>query len=438
MVGILAVVGAIGATVDTARGPHVTNVEVDPATAVETSGTRLIATTSQSLAEVDPAQVTVEPAVDFAVDTSGRSVGVRFTQPLADETEYTVSFRDVRGLGGGPAATFSHTFRTPLTEFFLLQRGDDGDVIWRTDLTGEDAIPVFEHEHIEDFRATPRHLVVSVRDDDGADLIVTDRIGAGARSLDLPGDGNVSNLQAADRGERIGYTFTDADIGAGGTLESVLFTSALSANAEPEQLTLRGADSRVAQWRFVPDTDSILLLSFDGTLLLSDPAGDAATTLGSALRIDGVAGTSAVVERVQGVDVLDLTDGSSAPLGGLTADGATGAILPVSGGGTLRTIARLDTSGLPGSVRVAYVTDDGTETVLYDVTAGDAVMQLCVSANGRYAAIAVVPEAVNNPYDQYELPLPQRVETHIVEIATADPVVALTGAAISWCRVPPS
>lgn len=439
--GLLAVVGITGAAIDTARGPHVTSTQVDPEAAVESSGGRLIVTTSQSLEEVDADQITIEPETPFAVDTSGRSVGVRFTQPLADDTEYTVGFRDVQGLGGGPAANFTHTFETPQAVIFLLQRGEDGDVIWRTDLTGEQALPVFEHEHIEDYRVTARHLVVSVRDAHGADLIVTDRVGGNERSLGLPDDGFVSNLQAADRGERIGYTFTDADIGSGGTRESVLFTSSLSANAVPAQLTLQGADPRVAQWRFVPDTDSILLLSFDSTLLLADPEGDAGTTLGSALRIDGIAGTTAIVERMQGVDVVDLTDGRSGPLAGMDGEGTVGMIVPVPGGGTLRTIAQFDAAGLPTGVRVAYVTDDGDETTLHDVASGDAVLQLCVSPNGRYAGIAVTPDAVSNrydPYGQYELPLPARVETRIVEIANAEPVVALSGAAVSWCRVPVS
>ena len=49
-----------------------------------------------------PSQVTVTPETPFTVDTSGRSVGVRFGLPLYDDTEYTVAFDDVQGLGGGP------------------------------------------------------------------------------------------------------------------------------------------------------------------------------------------------------------------------------------------------------------------------------------------------------------------------------------------------
>ena len=154
-------------------------------------------------------------AADIA-ERGGRSVGVRFTLPLWDDTEYTVTIDDVASLGGGPTGTISETFRTPAAEMFLLQRGtDDGDMIYRTDLTGQNAVPVFRHAHIEDFRATGEHLVVSVRtDDDQAGLIVTDLDGEDARELPLPGDGFISNLQSADRGERIGYTFSDAELDA--------------------------------------------------------------------------------------------------------------------------------------------------------------------------------------------------------------------------------
>ena len=146
--------GLAGAAASVAQGPRVTDVQVDPVAAAAASGSRLIVTTSQSLEDVDASQVTVTPATPFSVDTSGRSVGVRFTLPLFDDTEYTVTFSDVQGLGGGPPATFAETFRTPPADLFLLQRTSSGDTIFRTDLVGEEAVPVFSDDHIEDFRAT--------------------------------------------------------------------------------------------------------------------------------------------------------------------------------------------------------------------------------------------------------------------------------------------
>jgi hypothetical protein len=443
VVGLLAVVGLAGAAASVVQGPRVTAVQVDPAAAVAASGSRLIVTTSQSLAELDASQVTVTPASPFTVDTSGRSVGVRFTLPLVDDSEYTVTFADVQGLGGGPAATFTETFRTPAADVFLLQRTSSGDTIFRTDLGGEEAVPAFSHDHIEDFRATSSHLVVSVRDGDEAQLIVTDLEGGSERTLPLPGDGYVTNLQSADRGELIGYTFSDAELGESGGLESALFTASLkesAADAEPTPVVVDGAEPRVAEWRFVPDTDSILLLSFDGSLLLTGSSGEQATALGSALSIEGIArgSSEAIVERGAGPVVIDLSDAGESPL--VTPDtdlGRAGAITAVPGGGTVRLASPADESGRPTGTTVAFVADDGATDILLDVPSTDAVLHTCVAPSGRYAAVLVAPDAVDNPYDRYQLPMPETLESRIVEIATGTEVVALSGFDISWCQVPP-
>lgn len=444
VVAVLAVVGLGTAAASVAIGPRVTSVDVDPSAAVEASGSRLIVTMSQSVAEVDPSQVTVTPETPVAVDTSGRSIGVRFTLPLWDETEYTVTIKGVEGIGGGSATTIVESFTTPPLGDFLLQRGDGEDTIFFTGIDGEDAVPVFTHPHIEDFRATSSHLVIStLTPDDTAALIVTDRAGKGARELPLPGFGFISNLQVADRGETIGYTFTDASVGEGRGDESVLYTASAqdAAGADaPVAVQVSGADPRVADYRFVPDTASVLLLSFDGTLLLTDETGANATALGSALEIDGIArGTSvAVVNRFEATVQIDLTTAEEQEI--VEADPATGpvsAVAPLPDGSTLRTNGLYDIDGALVGSEVTHVAVDGAATPIIVLDTSDAVIQTCVSPNARYAAILVAPDAASNPYDEYLLPLPQRVETRIVQISDAEPVVSLAGSSISWCQVPP-
>lgn len=443
VVGALAVLGLGGAAASVVQGPRVTAVSVDPAAAAEASGARLIVTASQSLADVDPSQVTITPATPFQVDTSGRTVGVRFTLPLWDDTEYTVRIDGVESLGGGPTATITETFQTPPAHMYLLQRGTaDGDVVFRTDLTGENAVPVFRHPHIEDFRATAAHLVMSVRDDDDqAGLIVTDLDGGNERALPLPGEGFVSNLQSADRGELIGYTFSDADLSAESGRESRLFTASLkNPGADPVEIAVEGADPRVAEWRFVPDTDSILLLSFDGSLLLTGSGGEGATALGAAMSIEGIArgSSEAVVDRVEQTSVIDLTDAGEAPLVTPGTDiGGASSVTPLPDGSTIRTAAVLEGDVPTGRTSVALVAADGQTRILTEVSETDAVLQVCVSPSARYAAVLVAPDAVTNSYDTYQLPLPERTETRIYEIADGDPVIALNGSSISWCQVPP-
>ncbi|WP_396659451.1 hypothetical protein [Microbacterium sp.] len=446
VLGVLAVLGLAGAAASAVQGPRVTDVQVDPAAAVATSGSRLIITTNQALREIDPAQVEVTPDAPFTVDTSGRNIGLRFALPLHDETDYTVTVREVTGVGGGPAATITRTFTTPPVTAYLLQRTDRMDTIFRTDLGGS-AHTIFEADHIEDYRATSAHLVISTLDDAGhARLIVTDLDGQNPRDLALPGEGLVMSLQAADRGELIGYTFSDADLGSGGTLESALYIASArdaDADAAPTAVTVPGDEQRIADWRFVPDTDSILMLPYDGRLLLSAADGSGAVDLGTGIQIDGIArGSSvAVVQTPDGLVEVDLTDGTSQPLVDAAVDGLQGVVTPIPtagtglGADTVRQHLVLD--GDDAGTHVHRVSGDGTPTRLFTAPAGDAVLQTCVSPSGRYVAITVAPDLVGNPYDAYLMPIPRSVETHIVDLADGTALPALAGFDLSWCLTPP-
>jgi len=449
VVGVLAVLGLGGAALTSVQGPRVTSVQFDPDAAVTASGSRVIFTTSQSLDEVDPAQVTVTPAADFTVDTSGRSVGLRFALPLWDDTEYTVRIEDVTGLGGGPPVTIERTLTTPPLEVYILQRQESGDTVYRTDLAGDAAVPVFSHPHIEDFRATAGHLVMSTVDDDGlSHLIVTDLEGEGERELPLPGEGTVTDLQSADRGNLIGYLFTDVDISADSGREAALFTASLSASRGDEPPTAverEGGDSRVDDWRFVPGTDSLLMLTFDGSLTLVTPGGGAPVALGNAIAIDGIArgSATAIVERVTGLVAIDLATAEETELP--PTDPSLGQAWSVVGlpdgsgsGDTVRVLSKLDDAGITvESTSVAVVDAAGEARTVFDVPADASLMQACVSPSGRYAALLIAPEIVDNPYDGYQLPLPERLQTHVVSLADGKEVVALRGFDVSWCQSAP-
>ncbi|GAA3754895.1 hypothetical protein GCM10022240_04910 [Microbacterium kribbense] len=457
VLGVLAVLGLAGAAVGSAQGPRVTAVHVDPVAAASASGARLIVTMNQSLHTLKPEQVHITPATPFTVDTSGRGMGVRFTLPLYDDTEYTVRFTDVTGLGGGPAARVTQTFRTPALAVYLLQRNPVGDSILRTDLTGSDPVPVLRADHIEDFRATSGHLVVSTLAATGAArLIVTDLDGRHARDLPLPGRGTIAGLQTADRGELIGYTFSDADLGRGGTRESRLYVASVkdaAARTAPVAVDVPGTEKRVADWRFVPDSDSILVLTYDGRTLLSGATGADPTQLGTGAAIDGIArGSSvAVIQRTTEIVAIDLSDGTESDLVTATADGRAvpghlGQVIPIPGttGASVRPYTVLDVAGgsgggqgVPDGTTVFRVDDDGAATPLLRLPPSDALLQTCISPSGRYAALTIAPETVTNTYDDYLMPMPTTVRTRIVQLADGAPVHTFSGFGISWCQVPP-
>ncbi|MCT1478401.1 Ig-like domain-containing protein [Microbacterium sp. p3-SID336] len=442
VLGVLVLVGTGFGIVSLLQGPRLTAVQVDEAQAIESSGSRVILTANQSLAEIDPAQVTVEPEVPFTVDAAGRGVGVRFTVPLDDETTYTVSVADVTGVGGGPSAELSTSFTTPASTIYLLRRDVDGDdIIFRTDLGGENAVPVFSHPRINDFRATSTQLVASVEEDDGSRLLVMDRDGADQRELKLPGDGYVGAIQVSERGNLVGYNYSDRELSDTEGRASVLVTQSLNGDDDPQIVEVGGEEASVFVWQFVPDSAAVLFIDFDGALALIDRSADTGVqSLGLATTIQGITrGTyTAIVERLDGTVVeLNLADGSEQPLAASNPDYGTATSITPFPGGTLRHVVSRDDSGLPIGQAVIRVDEAGAAEPLVEVGSEDSILQACASPSGQYAAVVIAPDLRENSYDGMLLPLPENVETHLIDMDSGKELVALTGFDASWCQTAP-
>ncbi|PVE98666.1 hypothetical protein DC434_01705 [Microbacterium sp. TPD7012] len=442
VLGVLVLVGTGLGIVSLLQGPRISEVQVDPAQAIESSGSRVIITANQALADIDPEQVTVEPAVPFTVDASGRGVGIRFTVPLDESTKYTVRVADVAGRGGGPSTDLRTTFTTPASNIFLLRRDASGDdTIFRTDLSGENAVPVFSHEEINDFRATSTQLVVSVAEDDGSRLLVMDRDGTDERELKLPGVGFVGAIQVSERGGLVGYSYSDRELSDTEGRASVLVTQSLSGDDDPQIIEVGDAEASVFVWQFVPDSAAVLFIDFDGALSLVDRSTDAGVqSLGLASTIQGISrGTyTAIVERVDGSVVeINLADGSEAPLAASDPDYGTATSITPFPGGTLRHVVQRDANGIPVGQAVIRVDEDGTATPLVEVGSSDRILQACASPSGQYAAVALAADMANNPYDGMLLPLPENVETHLIDMDSGKELVALTGFDASWCQTAP-
>ena len=441
VLGVLVLVGTGLGIVSLLQGPRVTNVQSDPAQAIESSGSRVILTANQSLAAIDPSQVTVEPAAPFTVDASGRSIGIRFTVPLDDDTEYKIRVSDVVGAGGGPKTDLTATVSTPAASFFLLRRDVDGeDKIFRTDLTG-DGSAVFSADKINDFRATSTQLVVAVEEKDGSKLLVMNRDGTDPRELELPGVGYVGAVQVSERGGLVGYSYSDRELSDTEGRASVLVTQSLKGDDEPQVIEVADKEASVFAWQFVPDSAAVLFIDFDGALSLVDRSSDAGVqSLGLAANIQGVSrGTyTAIVERLDGTVVeLNLTDGSEVPLAASDPDYGTATTITPFPGGTLRHVVARDENGIPSGQAIIRVDDDGTAEPLVEVASTDSILQACASPSGQYAAVVIAPDLANNPYDEMLLPLPQNMETHLIDLRTGKEIVALTGFDVSWCQTAP-
>jgi len=441
VLGVLVLVVGVLAVISVTQGPRLSSVQVDPAQAIETSGSRVILTANQRLDTIDEAQVSVEPSVPFTVDAAGRSVGIRFTVPLHDDTEYTVSVAGVTS-SGGPSSTLTTTFSTPTSRIFLLQRSADGDdKIFSTDLAGERATPVFEHPRISDYRVTDGQLVVAVEEDDGSHLLVMGRDGSHQRELKLPGDGYVSSVQVSDRGGLVGYSYSDRELTETSGRASVLVTQSLSGSDEPRVVQVNDADASIADWRFVPDSSSLLFIDFAGALGVDDPTTDAGVqAMGNAANILGVSrGTyTAIIEQADAsIVTIDLTTGEKGDLPASEPDYGDATTIEPLPGGTLRHIVQRDETGMPTGQAVVKVDDDGAAEVISEVSGTDAIVQVCASPSGQYAAVVVAPNLPENPYDDLLLPLPSTLHTRLIDLSGDTELPTLSGFDISWCRVAP-
>jgi len=441
--GALVVIGGAAAGTGLAQGPRATEIQQDPQAAAAGSGSRVIFTANESLREINPAQVTVEPATDFTVDAAGRTVGVRFPTALDADTSYTVTIDGVQGLGGGPASTLSTSFTTPQATVLMLERDATGDdrIVSHT-VGGDRDETVYEAAQIDDFRATSAYLILTTVDGDAMRVSVVDRATGAEHEIPLPGPGTVTGLQTAERGQLYGFTFTDAGLSAEGGRENVLFTGSLASSDEPAPVRVGGSEPSIDRWRFVPETSSLLLNSFDGDLTLvdrEDPDGEV-SSFGTALGIEGVARSTytALIDRFdEGFVELDLATGEQRVLtdARLDGDALLGHILPLPDGNTLRSYAMLE-NGIPTVSRIVTTDPDGASREIAATKDGDVLQQVCASPSAQYVAL-IVSDATGAAYDGGVQSLPERIETRVYDSATGDEIATWPGFDISWCEVGP-
>ena len=147
---------------------------------------------------------------------------------------------------------------------------------------------------------------------------------------------------------------------------------------------------------------------------------------------------TAIVERLDGAVVeLNLADGTEVPLEASDPDYGTAITITPFPGGTLRHVVARDDSGVPSGQAIVRVDDDGKATPLAEVDSTGSILQACASPSGQYAAVVIAPNLADNPYDQMLLPLPENLETHLLDLRTGDEIVALTGFDASWCQMAP-
>ena len=120
-IGVL-LLAAIGLTVaNTVQGPRLLDAQIDPRSAVESAGERLVLRIDQTVATVTADEVSVTPIVPVEPKSDGAALTLRFRDTLSYATSYEIVAK-VRSATTGASSTLRYSFRTPDGAFYVLQR----------------------------------------------------------------------------------------------------------------------------------------------------------------------------------------------------------------------------------------------------------------------------------------------------------------------------
>ena len=367
------------------QGPKLSSAQVDADAVVTSTDQTLRLFVNQSIAPVDSAAVSVEPAAEATASSDGDLVSVQFEQPLDYNTDYTVTVEGVVSPSGGPETTLSYSFTTGEPELYYLDRGVPNDEIIRTGMSSQERSVVFAGEGIQEF--VPVGDVVAfataAADRTGTLMLANPDTGVSEQVL-LPEVGEVADLDATRSGALLGFTISSDDPGPIAAISHTLYTVDLDRGRDVVAVT----GSRV---------------------VVNDTRGSAAVTLsdGTEVRLHP--------SRINGEQPF---------IGQTDADAA---------GNLVAKMVLVGESGASFSSILAF--DDGDESRILYQTVDDkgAILDFRVSPNNQFVAVEVQPNVSEFDSDEYVMnPRPQSVTTYLVEIATGAVTRSMEGFEAVW------
>ncbi len=287
-----------------AQGPRVRFSNIGSLDLAGAPNQRLLLHTSQVLGSITSKAVSISPKTPISAVGNGATVAVLFTKPLDNNTDYTITIRPKH------MRTVQYHFTTALPTLYLVHRprADQlGDKIIEHQLgTGKERT-VFSAKNITDFITLNNTLIVSTRNQDFTNTIYKVDIRSGrSTTLPMPTSGTVARLQSAPNRLSYGLCFTSKTTNS--KYNNTLYIGSLSSAKLTLVEGLGGQPLQTANWRFGPDSNSIISQLFDNsTLLGSLAAGSTPVPLGQ-LALGGIeaSGKQAIFTDSQGLLSLDI------------------------------------------------------------------------------------------------------------------------------------
>lgn len=467
IVTVLTLICASLVAVNLLNGPRLLGFDVDPAGVVASANQRLVLETNQQLDDVTAEQVTLLPAVPISVDTSTDSIVISFPQPLAYNTDYTVSVAGVSGASTGQSSDFEVAFSTEEPALYFLSRGAAPDAatgtvkqpdrILRTTIGANETESVFEAPYIQEFVPIGAELaVVTLNADLSSTLTRVDSEGV-ASALTLPGNGAVQDLEAAPGESLLGFRFTSTTDAPGRVYENSLFLFDLATGVADPVLGLDAEPVQAIDWGFMPGRAELVAQLYDTTVLLINPLLESIDATGqlpepipigqfSALTAFAPDGLRIAVSDANAQFVLDLSQGTEDTIAPESVVGTTqytaGLQFLAGGEGFVQRLSEFDpdTGQVRQSLTLVSVGEqgsgegDGEERVVYAPTSGaESIVGFSVSPNDQYLAVQIEPNRDTAESDGYPFEAQATDATTLfVDIATGQITRSVVGFAATW------
>lgn len=441
---VIGVAATVLAAVNTLQAPRLRAVEFNPQALTESDSARVVLRLTQAVLPVNMSDVETQPSIPVSVRTEESAVVITFGERL-NYTE-TVKLRvSVTSAATGIGGSLEKELSAPDVRVATLVRDDSGDRILKNDLVGGGSpsdTPI--RGRVGEYAVLPgRTFAILETGPDSVELgEFTDPGGDYAQILPSA-VGSLRHLRADATGLFLGAVADGITVGPAVATGNLLLFDVRGGVAPP--LTIADADGtalQVTDWRFVPGSLAVVVLTEQGEVWLAAPVLDRdPVRLGPADSLIGFLPGSGelAVQRAAHVVAIDL----SAPLSATGVGSWERLLLPAApGADAAEGIAFVagDVALVRDETRASVVALGGggatgehaNREVFRPASDGSRVGQMCVSPNGSVVAIEVL-SAGALPDGRSHSPGFTQVTTSYVSVTDGRVLRSSIGFAPDWC-----
>lgn len=405
------------------QGPRLRDASVDVVRAVSQPNTILRLEADRPLDPDASYRVTISPPVPHQLVVDGPFLGVVFGNALRYGTEYQVRVAGVVEEDGVSEATWEHSFVTPVSNMWFLDRGDgQKDRIMRVSTGVEPPRVIYEADGINLFTPVGSVIVVAKETPQGVGLGIVEPVTGREETVLLPPDTDVVDMFAPAAGSRVFFTLRSR---AGGQYDRTLFSLDLGGSRTPQPVVdLSGNAIRATKVFAHPEGNSVVVWVDDVSVVSVDlTTGLVLPVISEAQELWGVSTDGRYVVAVDrdgtvavDIDTLEELRLPVRSLAGrrvyegdthLNASGVAVAKLAIPN------LAETEFTSILGTVD-----DEGNPEVLYR-TPGDlgSIGRFVVSPNDQYVAVEVVPNLSTQRLDGRSLaPRDEAITTVVIDL----------------------